>query len=74
MGCVLNLPRKDLLAPSPPPKIRVEVVVFDDDVPKTVHVITTSAHTGDMGDGRIFVLPVENAVRVRTSEAGENAI
>ncbi len=40
----------------------------------TVHVITTSAHTGDMGDGKIFVLPVENAVRVRTGEAGENAI
>ena len=56
------------------PKIKVEVVVLDDDVPKTLNAITTSARTGDMGDGKIFVLPVEDAVRVRTGEAGENAI
>ncbi len=56
------------------PKIKVEVVVLDDDVPKTLNAITTSARTGDMGDGKIFVLPVEDAVRVRTGEVGENAI
>ncbi len=56
------------------PKIKVEVVVLDDDVPKTVNAITTSARTGEMGDGKIFILPVEDAVRVRTGEAGENAI
>ena len=56
------------------PKIKVEVVVLDDDVPRTLNAITTSARTGDMGDGKIFVLPVEDAVRVRTGEAGENAI
>jgi nitrogen regulatory protein P-II 1 len=56
------------------PKIKVEVVILDDDVPKTLNAITTSARTGDMGDGKIFVLPVEDAVRVRTGEAGENAI
>jgi len=56
------------------PKIKVEVVVLDDDVSKTVHVIANSARTGDMGDGKIFVLPVENAVRVRTGEIGENAV
>ncbi len=56
------------------PKIKVEVVVLDGDAPRTVHAIATSAGTGDMGDGKIFVLPVENAVRVRTGEAGENAI
>jgi nitrogen regulatory protein P-II 1 len=56
------------------PKIKVEVVVLDGDVPKTVHAIATSARTGEMGDGKIFVLPVENAVRVRTGEDGENAI
>lgn len=56
------------------PKIKVEVVVLDGDVPRTLNAITTSARTGDMGDGKIFVLPVEDAVRVRTGEAGENAI
>jgi len=56
------------------PKIKVEVVVLDDDMPKTVHVIANSARTGDMGDGKIFVLPVENAVRVRTGEVGEKAV
>jgi nitrogen regulatory protein P-II 1 len=56
------------------PKIKVEVVILDDDVARTVHAIMTSARTGEMGDGKIFVLPVEDAVRVRTGEAGENAI
>ncbi len=56
------------------PKIKIEVVVLDDDVPQVVHAINTRARTGDMGDGKIFVLPVENAVRVRTGEAGEKAI
>lgn len=56
------------------PKIKIELVVLDDDVPKTLHAINRNARTGDMGDGKIFVLPVENAVRVRTGEAGENAI
>jgi len=56
------------------PKIKVEVVVLDDDMTRTVNAITTSARTGNMGDGKIFVLPVEDAVRVRTGEAGENAI
>ena len=56
------------------PKIKVEVVVLDADVPRTLHAINTSARTGDMGDGKIFVLPMENAVRVRTGESGENAI
>ena len=56
------------------PKIKIEVIILDNDVPKTVHAIATSARTGEMGDGKIFVLPVEDAVRVRTGEAGENAI
>jgi len=61
--------RVDLL-----PKIKVEVVVIDEDVPKTVHAIVTNARTGEIGDGKIFVLPVEDAVRVRTGDEGENAI
>ncbi|HEY51553.1 MAG TPA: P-II family nitrogen regulator [Dehalococcoidia bacterium] len=56
------------------PKIKIELVVLDDDVPQTVHAINASARTGDMGDGKIFILPVENAIRVRTGEAGEKAI
>ncbi len=56
------------------PKIKVEVVVLDDDVPKVLNAITNQARTGEMGDGKLFVLPVENAVRVRTGDEGDNAI
>ena len=56
------------------PKIKVEVVVLDEDVSKTLNAITSAARTGEMGDGKIFVLPIDNAVRVRTGEQGENAI
>ena len=61
--------RVDLL-----PKVKVEVVVLDEDVARTLNAITTAARTGEMGDGKIFVLPIENAVRVRTGEEGDNAI
>ncbi len=56
------------------PKIKIELVVLDEDVPRTLAAITTNARTGEMGDGKIFVIPVENAVRIRTGEQGENAI
>ncbi|HEX9976283.1 MAG TPA: P-II family nitrogen regulator [Dehalococcoidales bacterium] len=56
------------------PKIKVEVVVLDEDVPRVLHAITSTARTGETGDGKMFVLPVENAVRVRTGEDGDNAI
>jgi nitrogen regulatory protein P-II 1 len=56
------------------PKIKVEVVVLDEDAARILNVITTAARTGEMGDGKLFVLPVENAVRVRTGEEGDNAI
>ena len=56
------------------PKIKVEVVVLDEDVTRILNVITTAARTGEMGDGKVFVLSVENAVRVRTGEEGDNAI
>lgn len=61
--------RVDLL-----PKVKIEVVVLDDDVGRILNAITSKARTGDIGDGKIFVLPVENAVRVRTGEEGNNAI
>lgn len=56
------------------PKIKLEIVVLDEDVPQTVDAIIRNARTGEMGDGKIFVLPVENAIRVRTGEEGDNAI
>ena len=56
------------------PKLKIEIVVLDSDVAKTVNAISRNARTGEMGDGKIFILPVENAVRVRTGEDGENAI
>ena len=56
------------------PKLKIELVVLDEDVPETLNAITKNARTGEMGDGKIFVLPVDNAVRVRTGEEGENAI
>jgi nitrogen regulatory protein P-II 1 len=56
------------------PKTKVEVVVLDEDVARILNAITTAGRTGEMGDGKLFVLPVENAVRVRTGEEGDNAI
>ena len=56
------------------PKLKIELVVLDEDVPKTLNALAVAARTGERGDGKIFVLPVEDAVRVRTGEDGENAI
>ena len=56
------------------PKVKFEIVVADDMVQKTVQAIVTSARTGKIGDGKVFVLPIENAIRIRTEELGENAI
>ena len=56
------------------PKIKLELVVADALADQIVEVITKTAHTGKIGDGKIFVLDVEQAVRVRTGETGEDAI
>ncbi len=56
------------------PKVKFEVVVTDEMVEKVVNAIALSAKTGKIGDGKIFVLPIENAIRIRTEETGENAI
>ena len=56
------------------PKLKVEVFILDKDVSKVLNAVTMSARTGDMGDGKIFVLSVDNAVRIRTGEDGEDAI
>jgi nitrogen regulatory protein P-II 1 len=56
------------------PKIRVEVVVPDDLADKVVHALAEAANTGKIGDGKIFVIPVERAVRIRTGEQGDTAL
>jgi nitrogen regulatory protein P-II 1 len=56
------------------PKIRVEIVVADADAGDVVDVVVKSAQTGRIGDGKVWVVPVETAVRVRTGERGEAAI
>jgi nitrogen regulatory protein P-II 1 len=56
------------------PKLKVEVVVLDEDVARVLNAITKVARTGEIGDGKLFVLPVENAVRVRTGDEGDNAV
>lgn len=56
------------------PKIKVELVVPDGDVEKLVETIITTAQTGNVGDGKIFIYDVVDAIRVRTKERGEAAI
>jgi len=56
------------------PKVRLEVLVPDDRAAKVVELITESARTGKIGDGKIFVTPVDEVIRIRTGERGEDAI
>jgi nitrogen regulatory protein P-II 1 len=56
------------------PKIKLEIIIPEDMVDKTVDTIIKAAHTGKIGDGKIFVLPVEEVIRIRTGERGKDAI
>jgi nitrogen regulatory protein P-II 1 len=56
------------------PKVKLDVVVKDEDVERCVDTITNAARTGKIGDGKIFVTPVERVVRIRTGEVDEDAI
>ena len=56
------------------PKLKLEIVVEDKDKPMVVETILRHARTGDVGDGKIFVLPVEEAIRIRTGEEGEEVL
>ncbi len=56
------------------PKVKVEVVVKDADLDRCVDAIVKAAHTGKIGDGKIFVTPVENVIRIRTGELDESAV
>jgi len=56
------------------PKTRIEVIVKDSLVADVVEAITSASRTGKIGDGKIFVMPIEEAVRIRTGERGEDAV
>jgi nitrogen regulatory protein P-II 1 len=56
------------------PKVKLETVVKDSSVEEVIEIILKSAATGNIGDGKIFVLPVEQAIRVRTNERGDVAV
>jgi nitrogen regulatory protein P-II 1 len=56
------------------PKIKIEVIVADETVDRALEAIVKAARTGKIGDGKIFVLPIEQVVRIRTGESGEAAI
>ena len=56
------------------PKMKVEVVVKDDDVERCIEAVVRAAKTGKIGDGKIFVTPVEQVVRIRTGETDEAAV
>lgn len=56
------------------PKVKFEIVLPDDRVQKAVEAIINSAKTGKIGDGKVFVLSIEEAIRIRTEERGESAI
>lgn len=56
------------------PKIKIELIVEDGDVEKVIRAIQSAAETGRIGDGKIFILPVEDVIRIRTGERGADAI
>ena len=56
------------------PKLKLEIVVSDGDVEKIVDTIVRDARTGEIGDGKIFIIPVDNAIRIRTGDKGKNVI
>ncbi len=56
------------------PKVKVEVVIADQQVDAVVKIICDAARTGNIGDGKLFIMPVSDAVRVRTGERGDEAV
>jgi nitrogen regulatory protein P-II 1 len=56
------------------PKVKIEIVTSDEMTPKVVAAITEAARTGKIGDGKIFIIPVDEAVRIRTGESGVDAL
>ena len=56
------------------PKVKLEIAIRDEDVDKAIQAICEAANTGRIGDGKIFVLPMEEVVRIRTGERGADAV
>ncbi len=56
------------------PKIKIETVVADDIVPSAIDAIVKAAKTGKIGDGKVFILPINEAIRIRTEERNERAV
>ena len=56
------------------PKTRLEIIVKDEDAEEVIQTIVKTAQTGDIGDGKIFVSPVEEVIRIRTGERGDGAV
>ncbi len=56
------------------PKVKVEIITTDEIAPKVVDTIAGAAKTGKIGDGKIFIIPIEEAVRIRTEEKGDDAL
>ncbi len=56
------------------PKVKIEIVVADDLASKAVNAIVEAAKTGKIGDGKVFVIPIEDAIRIRTGEQGDEAL
>lgn len=79
MGCGLQKGRKEIYRGTEVtlnllPKIKIEIIVKDDAVEEIIRLISSEAKTGEVGDGKIFIYDVEDAVRIRTGERGEVAI
>jgi len=56
------------------PKVKLEIIVDDEDAATVAEAIVKSANTGKIGDGKVFISPVENAIRIRTGETGSDAV
>jgi nitrogen regulatory protein PII len=56
------------------PKVKIQILVSDDKAPQVVETVLKTARTGKIGDGKIFVIPVEEVIRIRTGEKGPDAI
>jgi nitrogen regulatory protein PII len=56
------------------PKIKLEIAVEDHEVENVINVIREAAHTGEIGDGKIFIFPLEDSMRIRTGERGESSL
>lgn len=79
MGCGLQKGRKEVYRGTEYsinllPKVKIEIVLTDKDVDAVVDVITKAARTGEIGDGKIFITKIENAIRIRTGEKGDAAL